>query len=401
MTPQDTPVHTRLWHRDFWLLAMASLVLTMSVYILLPVVPQWLMTVENFSPEETGLSMCVFGVGLYLFGAHCSWLVQRYRRNVVCMWAVIGIAVDAALLYYIDIMRSEFVEYWVIMIHRLLLGATFGLAQMVLSSTLIIDTCESFQRTAANHCASWFSRLGMAAGPLAGVLVSQLGFPSDCGWLSQLNGFHGVVFCSVGLALLALLLVKSATFPFRTPEDQLHFMSLDRFFLPHGTVLFLNLVLITTVLGLLLSLPLGAEFYGLVIGGFLLALLAQRFVFPDAELKSEIVSGLILSLAALLVMLTHPESLVPPVLLGLGLGIIGSRFLLFFIKLSRHCQRGTSQSTYFLGWETGVSLGLGLGYGLFYHHTGLLLGTALVLTSLSLLMYSCFTHRWFLKNKNR
>jgi len=140
---QNTPVHVKLWHRDFWLLLMADLLLTMSVYMLLPVLPQWLMLTENFTSLEAGLSMGVFAFGLYLLGAQCSWLVQRYRRNVVCMWAVLALALDTAMLWYLDGLRSEFIEFWVIMLQRLLLGTAFGLAQMVLSSTLIIDTCES------------------------------------------------------------------------------------------------------------------------------------------------------------------------------------------------------------------------------------------------------------------
>jgi predicted MFS family arabinose efflux permease len=138
-----------------------------------------------------------------------------------------------------------------------------------------------------------------------------------------------------------------------------------------------------------------------MMGGFVLALLAQRFVFRDAELKSEVITGLFLMIAALLVLLVYPQSPVPPVLIGLSVGIVASRFLLFFIKLSRHCQRGTSQSTYFLGWETGLAIGVALGYGLFFKHPQPLLYTALGLTAVALLMYHLFTHQWFMGNKNR
>ena len=51
---------------------------------------------------QTGRAMGVFGLGLYVFGALCSWLVQQYRRNVVCMWAIIFVALDVALLWYMD-----------------------------------------------------------------------------------------------------------------------------------------------------------------------------------------------------------------------------------------------------------------------------------------------------------
>ena len=147
MNTQNTPVHIKLWHRDFWLMAISALLLTMSVYVLIPIMPRWLMEEQNFSPVETGRAMGVFGLGLYLMGMFCSWMVQRFRRNVVCMWAIIAVIADLAILGYIDSLRCQFASFTIIMVHRFLLGATFGLAQMVLSSTLIIDTCESYQRT--------------------------------------------------------------------------------------------------------------------------------------------------------------------------------------------------------------------------------------------------------------
>ncbi len=347
------------------------------------------MQTENFSPVETALSMGIFGVGLYLFGAQCSWLVQRYRRNVVCMWAILMLAVDLALLWYIDGLRSEFVEFWVILLQRLMLGATFGLAQMVLSSTLIIDTCESYQRTEANHSAAWFARFALALGPMAGLLAYEL------------VGFEKMLWGAIGCALLSILLIKNVNFPFRAPEEGVHMASLDRFLLPGGYVLFVNLLLVGIVMGLLMSLPVGVMFYGLMMVGFLLALWAQHFVFRDAELKSEIVSGLILLMAALLIMLGYTNSPVAPVLVGLGMGVISSRYLLFFIKLSRHCQRGTSQSTFFLGKETGLAIGLTVGYALLHGQRDMLLYVALALTVVSLLMYHFHTHTWFMKHKNR
>ena len=137
--------------------------------------------------------------------------------------------------------------------------------------------------------------------------------------------------------------------------------------------------------------------------GFLLALLAQRFVFRDAEVKSEVVSGLILLFAALLMMITRTQQIVwhaAPLFVGFGIGIIGSRFLLFFIKLSRHCQRGTSQSTFLLGWEGGIACGIGLGLTLFQGETNTSLLMSLALVIVALVMYH-FTHNWFVKNKNR
>ncbi|MEE6208469.1 MAG: MFS transporter, partial [Alphaproteobacteria bacterium] len=145
------------------------------------------------------------------------------------------------------------------------------------------------------------------------------------------------------------------------------------------------------------------HFYAMMMVGFLSAIMAQRFVYRQAELKSEVVSGLILIGAALLMMLTRSQAVVgyiAPLFVGFGLGIIGSRFLLFFIKLSRHCQRGTSQSTFILGWESGLAVGIGVGYAAFQQESAPVLVTSLILVVLALAMYQ-FTHKWFLTHKNR
>ena len=57
MYTQNTPVHVKLWHREFWLLALANLLLTMSVFMLIPVMPQW--TLMHYSEHQLGLMLLV------------------------------------------------------------------------------------------------------------------------------------------------------------------------------------------------------------------------------------------------------------------------------------------------------------------------------------------------------
>ena len=391
MNSQSTPVHIRLWHRDFWLMAIANFLLTMSVYLLVPTLPHWLLVEQEFSPLETGIAMASFGFGLFALGMFVSFLVQHYRRNQVCVGAVIAVGALIGLLYYLNGQRFQFCDLQMIILQRFALGAAFGLAQMVLTSTLIIDTSESFQRTEANHSAAWFSRFALSLGPMTGLL------------LERLVSYHVVLLAAMGCAAVVAVLILMVHFPFRAPEDDVPTVSLDRFFLPHGFPLFVNLQLIMLAMGILFSTITSELFFAMMMVGFLGALLAQRFVFRNAELKSEVVTGLILIATALLMMLTRTQQIVhfaAPAFVGFGLGLIGSRFLLFFIKLSRHCQRGTSQSTFLLGWESGIAWGLGLGYALFYAQPQQGLITALVLTIASLVIYN-FSHNWFASHKNR
>lgn len=393
MNSQNTPVHIKLWHREFWQLAFANLLLSMSVYMLIPVLPMWLIQDENFTLAEVGWSMGVFALGLYVTGPFVSYLVQHYRRNKVCLWAIIGIIAALGLLRYIETLKVEFVDAYLIVLQRFVLGVSFGLAQMVLASTLVIDTCESYQRTEANHSASWFGRFALSLGPLAGLVIMQC-----C-------GFGGVTQVSILLAVLALLLIKMVDFPFRAPEEHVHMFSCDRFILNQGGLLFFNLLMISLAMGIIIGQMTTLTEFSMMMVGFLFALLAQRFVFRDAELKSEVITGLILMLAAELLMITQQTQssaiFISSTFIGMATGIIGSRFLLFFIKLSRHCQRGTSQSSFMLAWETGIAMGVALTYGLCKLLPFSMTLLAIIVTAMALLLYHGVTHTWFMNHKNR
>ena len=142
----------------------------------------------------------------------------------------------------------------------------------------------------------------------------------------------------------------------------------------------------------------------MMMAGFFLSLLAEKFAFADANLRSETVTGLLAIIAALLILLSDDRLAVlfiSPILFGFGIGIIGSRLLLFFIKLTTHCQRGTSQSSFFLAWETGIAVGLFIGCTFLVGRpsTALLSGVAIAIVAL--ILYNLFVHTWYVEHKNR
>ena len=393
MNNQNTPVHINLWHKDFWLIALTHLFLSVSVYMFIPVLPLWLLGRGTYTFVHVGRMLFAFTGGLWLLGVFCSYLVQRYRRNVVCVMSIFLLIISTLALHYEPILSRLFPEVPVVELLRLLSGACFGLAQMVLGSTLINDTCESFLRTEANHSASWFQRFSLALGPLLGIVVYSL--PA---------GFDGVLLVSSAFAVAAALLILSVHFPFRAPDESVKRVSLDRFFLPHSFPLYLNLLPVIITVGLLLSLNTTVLFYCMIMCGFLLALVCQRFVFPNADLRSEVVSGLILLLCAILLyrfVQVQTVYYVAPLFIGVAYGLIGARFLLYFIRLSKHCQRGTAQSTYMLVCESGLFLGMGIGYGMFGEDSISALNLCMCLVGVSLLLYHFYVHQWFISHKNR
>lgn len=394
MYTQNTPIHVKLWHRDFWLLSTANLLITIAMYMQFLLLPEWLIKEGETSCFRLAAVLGISVLGIFSLGCFCSYWIQKYRRNLVCIRTILAMALCFCALYYLYA-RSGWPYgklFFPILAIRFILGAAFGVARQILSGTLIIDACESFRRTEANHSSSWLARLALPLGPA--LAIAMLHFST----------MEAAFIASATLCLLAIFCVMSVKFPFKAPEDTICKVSLDRFFLPQGKWLFINLAIITMAFGLLLSTEHTLTFYGMVITGFFLALLSQRFVFVNAELKSEIPAGLTLIIVSLLLNFSDSNNAVMflyPILAGCGIGIIGARFLLFFIKLKGHCQRGTSQNTYFLSWESGLYAGLFFGYGLFFEERSKLLVCAMVLSCLALIFYLSFTHRWYIKNKDR
>ncbi len=391
MDTQNTPVHVRLWNKRFWTLAVANLLFSVASYMLIPVIPSQ-MEAKGYSLGHVAVVMGVFVVGMFLFGGNLSYLVQKHRRKNVFMLSTFFLVIVTGAFYYLGTLPGTPSDFVLFVVLRLLQAGFYGLSQLVLLSTLVIDTVEAVHRTEANHAATWFGRFAFSLGPLAGLLVCQ-----------HLNS--GSVFllsCVCGLS--SLLLVGFVNFPFRSPGEDLCRFSFDRFLLKGSHWLFFNLVLVTAALGLLLSVESSPRFYGMVMVGFFLAILAERFAFADADLRSEVVTGLFSIGIAVLLMITRSQpsiAYITPVLTGLGVGVIGSRFLLFFIKLSCHCQRGTGQSTFLLAWETGLGMGLAAGYGIFGCNRGQVLWTCLAFLGSALLLYVLFVHGWYVRHKNR
>ena len=355
MDTQNTPVHLRLWHRDFWLLSLANLMLSSMVYMLIPIMPSHLMKYHGFMLTEVGAVVVFYALGLFLLGGFTSYLVQRYRRNVVCMLSIFALTLTISVMYFNEHLPiSHEIEFWLGCVVALLMGALMGLAKMTLMSTLVIDTSESIMRTEANYISSWFGRVSLAIGAAIGLICSQfLDFRSTI-----------LVACAMGLS--SIYFVRRAKFPFRAPEDYVSLYSTDRFFLLQGIPLFLLLAMVTMSAGLVVSTVINFEFFCFMFAGFVLSIISEKVVFSDADLKSEPITGLIcmlLSLGMLLISQLPIVDKIIPVLFAFGVGIFATRFMLFLIKLSRHCQRGTSQSTYFLAWEFGLASGIALAYG--------------------------------------
>lgn len=391
MDTQNTPVHIRLWHRDFWLLAIVNLLLSTVVYMQLAILSNVMIANngDGLTALEQGLIIGIYGLGIFILGPYNHYLTQRYPRKKVCMSAVIAMWAMSLLLDVLTRHISGYALLVTCLVGMFWFGAFFGLAQMVLSSTLIIDVTESAQRTEANYASAWFRRFAIALGPLLTILL-------------PINNIACTV--CMWLYIVVVVLIWLVRIPFKSPDDNSHVFCFDRFVMPQGIHLTLSLLPVTVVLGMSAAMAFHNEiFFAQLAVGFVIALLAEKYVFANADLQSEFISGGILIAAALLLYITRSGmpmvEYLAPAMIGIGTGLIGGRMQMFFNKLAHHCQRGTAQSSFFLSWELGIALGMFLTMWLTDYHLLDVIG--LVLIVFALLVYHFYAHPWYIKHKNR
>lgn len=383
--------HIRLWHKDFWKLNLVNFFLAVSIYMQLPVFAIWMAESDVLSDIQVSVAVGIYGIGLFLFGTVCSYLVQRYRRNKVCVLSMLAMAVALFSVAYLrdNLADDENYVRWAFFmacLTRFLVGAFFGLTCMILNSTLIVDCCESSQRTMANVASAWSYRFAVALGPLLSV------------FLLHETGVSYTMYVSSMLCVLSVIVLLSVSFPFKAPEDTFCIFSLDRFFMRGGLSLILPLFLVSAYLGLLLLRHYGLVSYASLALGVMVAIIFQLFAGGQRRMSLNIKIGYALLLVSGVGFIAYAQygydTCLSMCLLGAGVSMVTTYFHRCFTDVADHCQRGTAQSTYILTFESGVALGAALSLLPCLNSEFVLSAAALSVLCVSIVVYLLHTSHW-------
>ena len=321
-------------------ICVANLLLFISLYVLFPVLPIEMSERLGLPVTETGVIFLFFTLGMFLIGPFHAYLVDAYKRKNVCLFSF-ALMVAATVGYAFVTNITELILLSTVQ------GLAFGIATTA-GITLAIDITNSTLRSAGNVSFSWIARLGMILGIILGV------------WFDQHYAFKTLLTVSVTTGALGILTVAGVYVAFRAPfVTKLY--SFDRFLLLRGWVPAINLILITFIPGLLIPLVhpslndivlgdtgVSMPFFAGVGMGYLASLvIARLFILKEKTLRL-VIMGLGLEILAICLLKAGYSSGISSVLLGLGLGLIMPEFLVMFVKLSHHCQRGTANTTHLL-----------------------------------------------------
>ncbi len=384
----------KLWTVHFMRICVANLLLFISSYVLFPVLSVEMCDRLGVPVAQTGAIFLFFTLGMFLIGPFHAYLVDAYKRKYVCMFAA-TLMVAATIGYAFVTNLTE------LMLLSTVQGLAFGIGTTA-GITLAIDITNSTLRSAGNVSFSWTARLGMIAGIILGV------------WLYQSHSFHNLLTVSVITGVAGILVLSGVYVPFRAPiVTKLY--SFDRFLLLRGWVPAVNLMLITFVPGLLISLVhpflndsvlgfgdmrIPVPFFAGTAVGYIISLFFARLFFLKEKKLRLVIMGIGLEIVAISLLNTDISIGVASVLLGWGLGFILPEFLVMFVKLSHHCQRGTANTTHLLAIEVGISLGIATACYMELD-TDKMLHTGQIVASIALLFFVLITYPYYMKKKVR
>ena len=350
-----TPTYHKMWNRDFSLLIIAELLLCVACYMTIPFLPCRLYWNNYVDAEWACLTMAAFVAGIVISGFFGSWLIQRYRRNKVFLVSTFCLSATILAMSTFDVSVNKRIDTtqiaW-LMAACIWGGFVFGHAKRVLSCTLLIDKTESCHRTEANYAAIWISRLAVAAGPIAAILIRQ--------------ETQGTVYYAIGAAtaLVAAILVMMVKFPFRAPEEGTHIISIDRFSLPQGWNVAIVITLMGASLGIVMATHMSIEFLSSIAVGFVIAIILLKYkAVRTGKFTSAVGNACILvAIGAMAIHNGMLDDTLKPMVLGLGYGMTCSEQLYKLLDHSSHCQRSTVESTYFMASDGGLFVGIAIGW---------------------------------------
>lgn len=387
-----------LWTKDFILVFISNLLLFFSFYMLIPVLPLYLL-----DSLQTGGSVAGIVLSLYTISALCirpfsGFMVDMFSRKplyLICygLFCIVfaGYAVGSTLVMFIVL--------------RIIHGVAFGLST-VSGSTVAVDIMPSERRGEGIGYFGMAANIAMATGPVAGLWLYQY-YTSDALFMTAF-------FASL-IGLLTIVLIK----PIKKeiPKENIKQpMSLDRFILvkalPCVGLLFmtgLGYGCVLNYMGLYSEVvdfqnSAGTFFIVLSIGIILARLLSAKAINQGKIVTLiKIGSAFIIVAFGLFAICTNAIMLYAVAfLLGVGFGNINPAFQTMLINLAEHNQRGTANATYFTFWDLGIGLGTVVG-GVIIEKLdfGWLYGISSIVVLLGALYFTFVSASYFQKNKLR
>lgn len=349
----------RLWNKEYIKVMICNFLLFFSFYLLTPLLPIYLDAEFSADKDMIGYVLSGYVVATLLIRPFSGFFVDSFNRKKVlttcffCFFIVFTGYVGAGTLLMFAIVRT---------MHGLPFGAT-----TVANSTVAIDVLPSSRRNEGLGFYGLSNNVAMAIAPTAGIYIYSL-----------TDNFSLLFWISLFVALAGFIVSTKVKIPQRELIIGKPKLSQDHFFLSRAWMLALNIMLFGLCWGLMsnyvaiygkekLNITDGTGIFFMILAlALVIARLFGRKQLRRGRLTQNCTVGVILSSAGYVLFAFSSIwgawcYYGAAMLIGLGNGQMYPAFLNMFVKMARHDQRGTANSSILISWDLGMGLGILVG----------------------------------------
>ena len=347
----------KLWNREYIKVMTCNFLLFFAYYLLTPLLPLYLDQQFDTYKDMIGLVLSGYVVATLLVRPFSGFVVDMFDRKTV-----LTICFFAFFICFTGYVGAGTLLMFAIV--RTLHGIPFG-ATTVVNSTVAIDVLPSPRRNEGIGYYGLSNNLAMAVAPSAGIYIYQ-----------ATGNFMLLFWISLALAFGGFYCATRVTLPKREKLAAKPVLSLDHFFLGRAWLLAVNICFFGLCWGVMsnyvaiygkqqLGITDGTGiFFMLLSAGLITSRLFGSKRLRQGKMTRNATIGVTLSLIgySLFAFVEAEWSFyLSALLIGLGNGQMYPAFLNMFIKVARHDQRGTANSSILISWDLGMGIGILLG----------------------------------------
>jgi len=354
----------KLWTQSFLSACAGNFLLFFSFYLLLPILPLYLIEEFQTSNSMVGIILSCYTLAALLIRPFAGFVLDMVNRKPIYL-----IAYLLFTLSFVGYPLATFVGMFLFL--RILHGFTFGFVTTA-GNSLIVDIMPASRRGEGLGYFGIANNLAMAIGPMISLFMHDY------------YTFDSIFYMAIGSGLLGFLVATTIKSEKIVKSDIKQPMAFDRFFLFKGFNAGFSLLLMGIPYGILTTYvaiygkELGIHsgmgiFFSLMAIGLTISRLVGGKMVDRGRLVPVVAYGTFFCMVAFFALAglkridTFNETLVVglfyaiALLLGIGYGMLFPAYNTLFVNLAPNNRRATASSTYMTSWDIGIGIGLVLG----------------------------------------
>ncbi|MFR9649534.1 MAG: MFS transporter [Rikenellaceae bacterium] len=349
-------LNEKVWSKDFILIFISNFLVFFCYYMLLPILPRYIMASFQGGESMVGIIVGCFTIASLSIRPISGFIVDKFSRKplyFIC-YALFAAAMGGYIL------ASSVVMFIIL---RIVHGYGFGL-NTVGGLTYAIDVLPNSRRGEGIGYFGVAYSVAMAVGPLAGNMLYKAGV--------SFENIFIISFVLGCLGLVSILPIKPIKIE-KKPEEKAKKdkITFGRFILLKGLPCVAIIALTGYGYGAVSTFvtqyteqsAFGADvgyFFFILASGIVAArIFSAKMINRGEVLKSTYIGGAFVLTSYLLFLICNNSYVfyLLAALFGIGFGYFGSSFQAMLVNLAEPTQRGTASATYYTFWDMGIGIG--------------------------------------------